>query len=97
VSHTPPLYHCDGGANNCVHLNLFSSIEARSAYCQSIAFYSIAWADTDRLNISSDVPKAASKLNKAQFKGFLFLNKICVVDDNGKEVTKSELLIHYIN
>jgi hypothetical protein len=87
------LHRCDGCGKHGIHLNCFESVlKARSSYGDTFVFCCIACVDTGPLILAPDVSKAAGKLNKAQLKAYLRSKELRVVDDQGKDLSKSELI-----
>jgi hypothetical protein len=87
-----PLYRCDGCAKQGIHVACFAFLKPRSSYGDLFVFCCVACVDEGPIILSSDVQKAAGKLNKAQLKSYLRSKEQRVVDENGKDVGKSILV-----
>jgi hypothetical protein len=95
-----PLYRCDGCAKNGIHVLCFTGLKQRSTYGDLFVFCSVACVDTGPIILSADLNKIAGKLNKAQLKSYLRSKDQRVVDEHGKDVSKSVLidtLVEYSN
>jgi hypothetical protein len=76
-----------------IHLSCFeSNLKPRSSYNDDFFFGSVPCVDAGPLILLSELKQIAGKLNKYQLKAYLRSKEKHVVDENCKDIPKSDLI-----